>query len=83
MLQSVISWGHIREIFLSFFFALKVKFQVIKFEFCQITLSCDRITDNLAINWQKFAQVGLQLKFGLSTRPIDSRNSNLDFIRSS
>jgi len=31
------------------------------FEFCQISLG--KTTDKLAINWQNFAQVGLQLKF--------------------
>jgi len=47
---------------LSFFFALKAKLQVLKFEFCQIKL----ITDKLAINWQNFAQVELQLEFAFS-----------------
>jgi len=39
---------------MSFFFALKAKLQVLKFEFCQ---SCT--TDKLAIYYQNFTQVGL------------------------
>jgi len=41
-----------------FFFALKAKLQVLKFEFCQIKLT----TYELATHCQKFAQVGLQLE---------------------
>jgi len=47
-------------------FYLLVKLQVLKFEFCQIKLG--GITDKLAINWQYFAQVGLQLKFAFRIR---------------
>jgi len=43
-------------VFVSFFFALKAKLQVIKFEFFK--LSWGRTTDKLTINWPNFAQVG-------------------------
>jgi len=33
-----------------------------------VSLSCRRITYKLAINWQNFARVRLQIKFGFITR---------------
>jgi len=38
------------SLFLSFCFALKARFQVRKFEFCQV-ISWSRTTEKLAINW--------------------------------
>jgi len=45
--------------FVFLLFVLKDELQVLKFEFFR--LSWGRTTDKLAINWQIFAQVGLQL----------------------
>jgi len=45
--------------FISFFFAHKAKFQILKFEF--VRLSWGRTIDKLAISWENLAQVGLQL----------------------
>jgi len=48
-------------VFISFFFAYKVKLQVLKFELSdQVEVEQP---DKRVINWQNFAQVGLQLKF--------------------
>jgi len=43
--------------------ALKVRLQALEFELIA-TLIWDRIRNKLAINWQKFAQLWLQLKLG-------------------
>jgi len=53
--------------YLTFFFALKARLQLFKFEFCQIKLGY-RTINKLAINWQNFAQVGLQLQFAFRIR---------------
>jgi len=47
------------------FFTLKAELQVLKLEFCQVNLES---TDKLAINWQNFARIGLQLKFAFRIR---------------
>jgi len=46
------------------FLHLNPDFGYSKFEFCQLNL-VKNYTNKLAINWQNFAQVGLQLKFAL------------------
>jgi len=46
-------------LFISFFFALNARLQVFRYEF--VRLSWGRTIDKLAINWQNFVQVGLQL----------------------
>jgi len=56
--------------FISLFFALKAKLQVLKFEFCQIKLGY-RTTNKLVINRQNFAQVGLELKFAFKIRMLE------------
>jgi len=48
------------------FFELKAELQVLKFEFCQIKLGYHN--GKLAINWQIFAQVKLQLEFAFRIR---------------
>jgi len=55
-------------VFISFFFALKVRRKDLKFEF--VSLSWSKITDKLAIKWQNFARVLLQLKFAFIIRPL-------------
>jgi len=54
------------SVFGSFSYALKAELQALKFEFCHVKL--DRTTDKLAINWQNFARVELQLKFVFGIR---------------
>jgi len=53
-------------VFVSFFFELKAELQKLKFEL--VMLSRGRTTHKLAINWQNFAQVGLQLEFAFRIR---------------
>jgi len=43
-------------LFFSFLFAHKIRFEELKFEFCQIKWG--RITNKRTINWQNFVQVG-------------------------
>jgi len=65
-------------VFISFFFALKVRLkrpQVLSF----VSLSWNRITDKLAINWNKFAPVRLYLKFAFIIRPDVSAILALSF----
>jgi len=61
------------SMFISFFFAFKIRLEELKFEFCLIKLG-QIYTDKLAINWQNFAQVGLQLKFASSGRNVFIQN---------
>jgi len=61
---------HFSYVFISFVFALKAKFPVLKFEFCQIP-SGYRTSDKLAINWQNLSQIGLQLKFAFRIPPLE------------
>jgi len=57
-------------VFIFFFFALKARpHDVLKLDFCQIKLEY-RTTDKLAISWQNFSQVGLQLKLTFRIRPL-------------
>jgi len=56
----------ILSVFISFFFALKARFQVLKFEFCPFRVELTK--DKLTISWQKFAQVRLQLEFSFKIR---------------
>jgi len=51
-------------LFISFFFALKVRLKTSSLSF--VSLSWSRTTDKLAINWKNFARVQLQLKFASS-----------------
>jgi len=77
-LKANLSWTRIKSnssdakffrlYFISFFFALKARPQVLKFDDF-VRLGWGRTTDKLSINWQNFAQVGLQLKFGFRIRP--------------
>jgi len=50
----------------SFFFVQTAELQKLKFEFFKS--SWGRTADKLTINWQNFAQVGLQLKFAFRKR---------------
>jgi len=59
-------------VFMSFFFALKARFQVSILSFSRLSRS--RIMKKFAINRQDFAQVGLQLKFAFRIRPFQSYN---------
>jgi len=54
-------------VFILFFFAQKVKLQVLEFEFYQVILWV-RTTEKLSVNWQNFVQVELQLKFAFRIR---------------
>jgi len=49
------------------FMHLKPNFWYLSLSF--VRLNWSRTTDNLAINWQNFAQVELQLKFAFRIRP--------------
>jgi len=70
------SWTQVMQkffsVFISFIFALKVRLQILKFDF--VRLSWDRTIvihgtmDKLAVNWQNFARAELQLKFTLGMR---------------
>jgi len=53
--------------FISFFFHFKPDFKYSSLSF--VNLSSGRTTDKLTINWQNFAQVGLQLEFAYRIRP--------------
>jgi len=53
--------------FISFFFVLKASYRYSSLSFVKI--SWGKITEKLAINWQNFAQVALQLKFAFIIRP--------------
>jgi len=55
----------ISSVFLSIYFVLEAKLQILEFEFCQIKLRWNHRKKKLAINWQNFAQVELELKFAL------------------
>jgi len=52
------------SVFLSFFLQLKPEFRYSSLSFVRLSPEPrDRTADKLAINWQNFAQVELQLKF--------------------
>jgi len=59
---------------LSVFFIVCLFFHLKHFRYSSssfVSWNWDRITNKLAINWQNFAQVRLQLKFAFRMRPLD------------
>jgi len=83
IIKANLSWSRTRvkfcqftaslSVFISFFFAVKVRLKDLKFELCQFKLEYNHstITNKLAINWQNFARVRLQLKFAFIMRLLD------------
>jgi len=62
-----------QKLFLSVFISflhLQPDFRYSSLSFVRLILG--RTTDKLAINWQNFAQVGLQLKFALRIRLLNA-----------
>jgi len=62
---------------MSYFFALKAKLQVLKFEFVRVRW--DRTMYILEIKWQNFAQVGVT-QFAFTIQPFISNRSRWIFF---
>jgi len=56
------------EVYIFLLYTLKPDFRYSSLSF--VTLSCGRTTHKLAINWQNFSQIGLQLKYAFRIRPL-------------
>jgi len=80
ILKANLSWTRLKQrkfclcLYLSFLH-LKLNFRYSSLSF--VSVSWDRTTDKVAINWQNFPQVGLQLKLAFRIRLLVNRQVTL------